>query len=119
MDRRLAVYGALAPGRSNHGQLAGLQGRWRPATTRGHLAPEGWGATLGYPALVLDPAGPVVAVQLFESPDLPAHWRRLDAFEGEGYARVVVSLESPEGLVRAWIYVSACRDFPGSPSART
>ena len=51
---------------------------------RRRLVPEGWGATLGYPALVLDPTGPVVEVQLFESNDLPAHWPRLDDFEGPG-----------------------------------
>jgi gamma-glutamylcyclotransferase (GGCT)/AIG2-like uncharacterized protein YtfP len=113
IDQRLAVYGTLAPGRSNHGQLAGLRGGWRSGLVRGRLAPEGWGAALGYPALAPDPDGPDVEVQLFESPDLPAHWERLDAFEGEGYRRVAIMVVTPEGETRAWIYASASSDAPG------
>jgi gamma-glutamylcyclotransferase (GGCT)/AIG2-like uncharacterized protein YtfP len=104
---RLAVYGTLAPGRVNHHQLAGLNGEWRRGSVRGHLVDGGWGATLGFPALSLDPSGPVVEVFLFESPDLPAHWDRLDAFEGEGYRRVVTTVRTSEGEVEACVYVSA------------
>ena len=82
---RLAVYGSLAPGRPNHHRLRGLSGRWIDGTVRGHLHQEGWGAELGYPGIVLDLDGPTVGVQLFESPDLPDHWTRLDEFEGSGY----------------------------------
>lgn len=107
IDTRLAVYGTLAPGRVNHHQLAGLRGQWRPGSVRGHLVEEGWGATLGFPALVLDAEGPTVAVQLFESTDLPAHWRRLDDFEGDGYRRAAARVSGADGEVDAWIYVAA------------
>lgn len=100
----LATYGTLAPGRENHHELAGMAGHWQPGTVRGHLVPEGWGAALGYPALRLDPKGPEVPVWIFHSPDLAAHWARLDAFEGEGYARVKVTCETAEGPVQAWLY---------------
>ncbi len=70
------------------------------------LVEAGWGATLGYPALILDPRGPAVAVDVFESVDLPAHWTRLDAFEGPGYARVSALVDTPSGEVEASIYVS-------------
>jgi gamma-glutamylcyclotransferase (GGCT)/AIG2-like uncharacterized protein YtfP len=106
-ETRLAVYGTLAPGRPNHHQLAGLKGGWARGTVRGVLVPEGWGATLGYPALILDPNGPSVDVHLFESPDLPGHWRRLDAFEGAGYRRVATTVETDTGEVAAFIYVAA------------
>lgn len=107
VDRRLASYGTLAPGQPNHGQLADLPGEWRNGIVRGRLVPEGWGATLGYPALVLAADGPAVAVSLFESADLPGHWARLDAFEGSGYRRVVARVETDAGSVDAWIYVAA------------
>lgn len=114
-DTRLAVYGTLAPGRQNHHQMAGMTGDWRPGVVRGRLYAEGWGAAMGYPGLVLDPEGPEVAVLIFQSPDLPAHWSRLDAFEGEGYRRVTVSVSTPDGAVDAWIYELA----PGAvPPAR-
>jgi gamma-glutamylcyclotransferase (GGCT)/AIG2-like uncharacterized protein YtfP len=107
IDTRLAVYGTLAPGRSNHHQLSGLSGAWIAGSVRGRLIEKGWGVDHGYPAIILDPAGPEVAVQLFVSADLAAHWQRLDEFEGDGYRRVPVMVTSAEGPVEAWIYAEA------------
>lgn len=107
IDHRLATYGTLAPGRVNHHQLAGLTGLWTTGTIRGRLIETGWGAALGYPALVLDEAGDTIQVHLFTSADLPGHWARLDAFEGAEYRRGEVLVETPEGAVAAWIYLSA------------
>lgn len=106
-DSRLATYGTLSPGRVNHRELAGLKGSWRQGTVRGKLFPNGWGAALGYPGLVLDPQGPIVEVHLFESPDLPQHWARLDEFEGDGYRRVITQVQTAERDVDTWIYVLA------------
>lgn len=86
--QHLFVYGTLAPGRSNHHVLAGLAGTWSRARVRGTLHPEGWGATLGFPAIVLDEEGEPVEGFVFSSEELEAHWPRLDAFEGEPYVRV-------------------------------
>ena len=54
---------------------------------------------------MLDPDGDPVAVDLLESADLPAHWLRLDAFEGPGYERVVATVRTDEGDLPASIYV--------------
>jgi gamma-glutamylcyclotransferase (GGCT)/AIG2-like uncharacterized protein YtfP len=97
----------LAPGRANHAQLDGLAGRWVAGHVNGLLFDVGWGAALGYPALILDPNGPTVEVAVFESDDLPAHWARLDAFEGAGYERVVATISTSEGELAASIYVAA------------
>ena len=91
-DHRLAVYGSLAPGRANHSHVAGLGGRWIPGEVRGRLVEAGWGSALGYPAIILEPDGPAVGVQVLESADLPAHWSRLDEFEGPGYERVLTTV---------------------------
>ena len=104
-ETRLASYGTLAPGRVNAHQLAGLKGDWRRGTVRGRLIEVGWGTELGYPGLILDPSGDVVDVHVFESPDLPDHWRRLDAFEGPGYRRVVTRVSTMDGEIDASIYV--------------
>ena len=106
-EHRLATYGTLGPGRPNHHQLSGLKGEWSRGSVRGDLRDEGWGADQGFPGLVLDPNGDVVAVDLFSSADLPEHWRRLDAFEGEGYRRVAAKVTTPTGVVDACIYVLA------------
>lgn len=107
-DTRLATYGTLSPGRENHHQLRGLRGTWRRGTVRGRLVEQGWGASLGYPALVLDPAGASVGVHVFECAELPAHWARLDEFEGDGYVRCVVRIRMEDGdVVDAWMYLGA------------
>lgn len=106
-DTRFAIYGSLAPGRVNHVQLAALKGRWRKGVVKGRLVDTGWGAAMGYPGLVLDPQGSAVDVHLLESPELPEHWDRLDAFEGSDYRRVVARVSTADGDVPAWIYVVA------------
>ena len=106
-EHRLATYGTLAPGRVNESMLAGLTGRWLTGIVRGHLKDEGWGAAHGCPGIVLDPDGPSVDVHLFESADLAAHWDRLDAFEGPGYQRIPVDVETPDGPLTAMIYALA------------
>jgi gamma-glutamylcyclotransferase (GGCT)/AIG2-like uncharacterized protein YtfP len=101
---RLAVYGTLAPGEGNHGQLSALAGEWRPGAVRGQRLSDGW---RGYPGFILDPTAEPVPVQLFTSPDLPAHWPRLDAFEGAGYRRLVTTVATDTGDLTACIYVLA------------
>ena len=107
---RLATYGSLAPGRPNHDQLDGLDGRWLQGHVYGTLVDAGWGAGLGYPALILDPHGSAIDVHLSESVDLEAHWSRLDDFEGPGYQRVVTTVRLPPGDVDASIYVLVVQD---------
>ena len=67
-----------------------IGGSWQDATVTGTLHPEGWGATMGYPAIVLGECGDEVEGFLFSSDRLSDHWSRLDEFEGEAYERVLV-----------------------------
>ncbi len=103
----MAVYGTLAPGRSNHHQVSDLGGEWVAGTVRGRLVSEGWGVQMGYPGLVLDSEGGEIAVQVLESRELPAHWGRLDEFEGADYRRVAVCVVTATGELSAYIYVVA------------
>jgi gamma-glutamylcyclotransferase (GGCT)/AIG2-like uncharacterized protein YtfP len=98
-ETRLAAYGTLGPGKPNHHQLAALKGEWSRGRVRGKLLEAGWGASLGYPGLVLDRDGAELDVELFQSEDLPEHWVRLDAFEGDGYRRVIASVLTAEGEI--------------------
>ncbi|MEM7048437.1 MAG: gamma-glutamylcyclotransferase family protein [Acidobacteriota bacterium] len=103
---RLFVYGTLAPGRRNQHQLTALGGDWQPAEVRGTLHAAGWGATYGYPALILDPAGDPVSGFVLTSDKLADHWERLDAFEGEAYERVATRVRLDDGqTVEAFVYV--------------
>ena len=72
--------------------------------------PSGWAASIGYPALILDPDGLAIAVHVFESVDLPAQWSRLDDFEGPGYQRAVTTVHTPRGKIEASMYVLRGQD---------
>jgi gamma-glutamylcyclotransferase (GGCT)/AIG2-like uncharacterized protein YtfP len=84
-----------------------LTGTWSIGWVRGALVDQGWGAGQGFPALLLDPAGALVKVDVLASDDLPAHWPRLDAFEGDEYRRVLAEIQTDDGSVEAFIYVLA------------
>ncbi|REL32160.1 gamma-glutamylcyclotransferase family protein [Thalassotalea euphylliae] len=111
-EHRLFVYGTLAPGKPNEHILEDLKGDWQAATVTGTLYAEGWGAAMGYPGIVLAQEqlssvnqAEQVQGQLFTSEDLPAHWQRLDEFEGDGYQRVVAQVRLASGeYVPAYIY---------------
>jgi gamma-glutamylcyclotransferase (GGCT)/AIG2-like uncharacterized protein YtfP len=105
MTHRLFVYGTLAPGRPNAHVLADVAGTWQPATARGTLLAEGWGAAAGYPGIVPDENAGDVSGFLLTSDALPQHWERLDVFEGDGYERVLVTVRLADGsAVEAYLY---------------
>ena len=106
MINRLFVYGTLAPGEPNEHVLADMKGTWQPATIRGQLLEQGWGAALGYPGIILDDSEDEVPGLLFSSDELAGHWSRLDEFEGPGYERVVASVKLENGSeLDAQLYV--------------
>lgn len=115
MTARLFVYGTLAPGRPNAHVLADVPGTWQPATVRGRLFAEGWGAAIGYPGIIPDESGDEVPGLLFTSEELPRHWSRLDEFEGEGYERVLVQAGLEDGTqMDAYVYALRDRTLPGA-----
>lgn len=105
MKEQLFVYGTLCPGRPNEHILSKIGGDFIKASVRGSLHEEGWGATMGYPAIKLDDSADKVSGYIFQSENLAAHWSELDEFEGDAYLRVntPVELESGE-LLDAWVY---------------
>ena len=108
----LFVYGTLAPGETNEHILKNVNGIWKKGAVRGQLFPNGWGAALGFPGIVLSPKGVEVHGLVFSSPELEEYWETLDRFEGEGYKRVLTSvlLESGES-VEAFIYELSESEF--------
>lgn len=103
-DGRLATYGSLSPGESNHDQLADLPGDWTDGAVWGHLEDRGWGAGWGFPGLRPDAAGSPVPVNLFRSSRLPRAWDRLDRFEGPAYRRELIPVATPAGVILANLY---------------
>lgn len=103
---RLFTYGTLSPGQPNAHMLQDICGSWEAASVTGTLYPEGWGAAMGYPAIVLNDAAQEVSGFLFSSAELSAHWLRLDEFEGSAYRRELAQVRREDGSrVAAYIYV--------------
>lgn len=114
---RLFVYGSLAPGRRNAHVLAPIDGSWEAASVRGRLFAAGTWSELDYPGVILDPTGDVLDGLIFTSPDLPAHWPRLDDFEGEDYLRVETRATTPQGQNHS-VQIYVIRDDPNSRDNR-
>jgi gamma-glutamylcyclotransferase (GGCT)/AIG2-like uncharacterized protein YtfP len=94
--RTLAVYGTLAPGQPNHHIVAPLGGEWTDGAIEGDFFPEGWGATLGYPACRPRTGGPSIPVKVLSAPALATAWPAIDRFEGPGYRRILVPVLTRE-----------------------
>ena len=105
----LFVYGSLCPGGSNEHELTQVgDGSFQKATLRGRLMEAGWGAGLGYPGLIPDETSPEINGYIFASPNLLAHWARLDEFEGDEYERVQVTVRAEDGHpVDVYVYAVA------------
>ena len=103
---RLFIYGSLQPGGPNEHVLAAIGGEWEPAVIKGKLVEKGWGASMGYPGLIVDESGSDVHGHVFSSTNLHAKWASLDEFEGGEYERIVavVTLQSGE-QIQAHVYV--------------
>ena len=106
MKQRLFVYGTLGPGRPNDHVLNAIGGTWEEASINGHLKPQGWGAEMGYPGIVLDDAGDEIKGYIFCSDNLEYHWNELDDFEGKEYKRVLTKVKTKnKTTVEAYIYI--------------
>lgn len=91
---RLAAYGTLQPGESNYAMLADVPGTWVTGTVEGVRF-----IANGYPAFLRRPGNGQVPVSVLTSSVLPAHWPRLDEFEGADYRRILVPVTLASGSV--------------------
>lgn len=105
MIQKLFVYGTLAPGRPNEHMLKNIGGSWELGSVTGTLHEKGWGATMGYPGIILDKKGDKVEGFLFSSDHLEDHWTELDEFEGDAYERILTMVElQNKAKIEAFIY---------------
>lgn len=94
---RLFVYGTLMPGQSNAHLLEEIGGRFEPGSVRGRVRFDGEGSARGYPGLELDAEGDEVPGFVFVSERLESRWATLDEFEGDGYERILVTVDLASG----------------------
>jgi len=101
----LFVYGTLCPGHPNEHILANIGGTFEQGSVVGNLIKEGWGAKMGFPALVLDETGQEINGYVFSSTNLKDHWHVLDEFEGDAYSRILTQIKLLNGeYVQANVY---------------
>lgn len=112
MTTALFVYGSLAPGEPNEPILSKVGGTWAKGSVRGFLYKRGWGSNTGHNGIVIDQRGKKVPGFVFTSAKLDDQWKRLDAFEGKEYQRVLVEVEMADGTRKnAFIYELAMPKF--------
>ncbi len=86
--------------------LTVIGGSWEAATITGKLRAEGWDAEMGYPGITINEHGDKIEGFIFSSDNFSNHWARLDAFEGDGYCRVLAKVQVNDGSVtEAYVYV--------------
>ena len=112
MINALFVYGSLAPHQENAHFLNALDGHWQTAYVKGEHHPHGLPGTEGYPALTLNPNSPNIQGLIFTSAQLESIFPTLDAFEGEGYTRVLTTAYLQDGRAcPTFIYAYNDQDF--------
>lgn len=100
-ERKLVVYGTLAPGNVNNSMLSDIQGGWEVCEVNGRVD-----EISGLPFFDWQPRGPYIKVQLFISDILQRSWDRLDQFEGSKYKRILIPVTKSDGIYIANIYVA-------------
>ena len=99
-NTRLAAYRTLMPGESNHALLSDVEGTWVDGSVEGVRFMAN-----GYPAFMWRPGDQRVRVSVLTAASLPAHWARLDDFEGPDYRRILVPVRlSNDSIVVANLY---------------
>lgn len=90
-SNRLAVYGTLMRGKSNHRIIEEIAGEWRCGFVHGRLEEH-----YGFPFFVPDASGDMIPVDVLSSAELPTSWKRIDRFEGVWYDRCLVPVHDSD-----------------------
>ncbi len=114
MIERLFTYGSLQPGGQYAHLLTPAGDDWQPATATGFVEANGWGHSVGYPALIIHADGRPVRGQLLSSHTLHELWSMLDEFESQAYQRTITTVLLTDGSeVAAYIYTLHSSLQPG------
>jgi gamma-glutamylcyclotransferase (GGCT)/AIG2-like uncharacterized protein YtfP len=102
-SNRLAVYGTtLAPGEPNHAMLSGVGGSWLEWLVQGEVFERD-----GFRVFRWKLGPDKVSVKLLSASGLETHLPRIDRFEGPGYQRILVPVETDSGTKVSNIYAES------------
>ncbi|MGD9683858.1 MAG: gamma-glutamylcyclotransferase [Candidatus Obscuribacterales bacterium] len=91
-SHRLAAYGTLRPGESNHHIVSHIEGEWFPGEATGRVR-----EVAGYPSFCFQEGGQKIGVDVLISRNLPRYYPDIDYFEGELYVRILVPVRLEKG----------------------
>ncbi|MBE1302050.1 MAG: gamma-glutamylcyclotransferase [Alteromonadaceae bacterium] len=112
----LFVYGTLRPGHSNFNVISDISGTWYKASLQAFYFENGQGEYQPYPGVLLaenafyhsaSRSKVITNINgyLLVADELSRYLGRLDAFEGDGYQRVIAHITCPEANEnRAFVY---------------
>ena len=100
-EKKLIVYGSLAPNAENHWVVEHIKGNWQKGIVKGLLLQEGWGAEMGYLGFKHTESDnqETIKVVALLSDELPANWQAIDEFEGDEYKRVLATYQLNNGQI--------------------
>jgi gamma-glutamylcyclotransferase (GGCT)/AIG2-like uncharacterized protein YtfP len=100
-EKKLIIYGSLAPNAENHWVVEHIKGNWQKGIVKGLLFKEGWGTEMGY--LGFKPSDgenqETISVFVLISDELVAHWQAIDDFEGDEYRRILAKYQLNDGQI--------------------
>ncbi len=99
---RLASYGTLRRGESNHNIVAHIKGDWLLGIIEGEVV-----ELEGYPAFTWQAGGSQVNVEVLCAETLPLEFAQIDDFEGVNYRRILVPVKTANGF-------SVCNTYQNS-----
>jgi len=107
-SNRLAVYGTLRPGESNHRVIEHIPGEWSSGFVHGYVEEY-----YGFPFFVWDAEADKIPVEVLSSSELCNSWEMIDRFEGRWYDRILVPVcdSDDDILFIANIYCKSSRTF--------
>ncbi len=106
--RHLCVYGRMRPGGPDHHVLSAYGGIWQACQVTGYMQRPGACVEDGEcPGLAWTPAGDLHQASLLASAALRYAWSILDAHEGAAYARLLTTVQTPDGPAVANVYAAA------------
>ena len=100
------MYGDTRPGERDHYVVARISGSWTVGAVRGYGVVLDWGPAAGLAGFVPARDGQSIPVSVLISDKLEQNLRQVDEYEGPGFRREVIAVETEGAVIDAYIYVS-------------
>ena len=99
------VYGTLQPGKQHEEIFKKIKGSWKKGFIFGKLINISKGSNYGYPVIKIKKKGDKIFGMVFKSKNLDKIINKVDVFEGQGYRRIITSVNLINGSkINSYVY---------------